>query len=182
MFARGQRRFRSDQPASYYALLLRSRGRLEERLSGKECLARLKAMGDAVSAVSLASLADLPPAPTPGALRALLAARPAAPMLALPAIDADIDGDDGGPLRAAGPAASSGDAVVGLADGSGRSVSCSAPSDASVDGEDIVPVDIPAMVLGVRVRHGTHAERGDAGLRVQCPYHKQCRLYRSFKI
>jgi hypothetical protein len=41
LFARGQRRFRSDQPASYYALLLRSRGRLEERLSGEECLARV---------------------------------------------------------------------------------------------------------------------------------------------
>ena len=82
----------------------------------------MKALGDAVSAASLASFTDLTLAPTPGALRALSAALRGARVLALPAIEAGIDGDDGGSPRAVGPAVSSGDVVVGIGDSSGRSV------------------------------------------------------------
>lgn len=150
---RGQT-FRSDQPSSYYVLLLRSSSILPLKLTGSECDNQLKAIVGS------------------GAVPDKLEQLPTLPVLADKADDPGVDGDDA-PI-----------ALQDLDSSSSSSTSSSSSScpAGEVDGDDADQPDLPSLIGGCPVWREAHHRRSDEGLRVQCPRHQGCKRFRSLKM
>lgn len=156
----GQSQFRSDQSATYYYCLLRSDEPMPEILKTLDCSARMEAISD--RPIAHASLSALPCAPQ--RLVAAIVDRPPPP---LPLMDADDEVDGG----------SNPDPVLVV---SGLDPDPDPVDDDPVDGADVEEEGVPFSILGVRVSVEQHTAR-DRGLRITCPYHDNCKSFRSLR-
>ena len=174
MFAKGVRSFASDQPQSFYSLLLASPGPIalpKAKACAKQCADQVKALGSQATKMPSLSSCVQPPA----VLNA----------------DEDVDGDDehgkvGGaipvpppmPPLAGPPALAFHPVIVGDADGAGADdvgeFAAALVGDSNVDGDDEV-VELEAFcVEGASWARPEGSSREEKGFRVACPWHPHC--------
>ena len=175
IFDRGRPEFPSKMPASYYNLLLKKKktGSVPSDMTGKDYQVALLAT-EPEDQQALVSLLSALPKRTAGRRRS--------------SIDDDIDGGvadvaisfDVPPA----PAAIRDGSIYGSNNYNSNSGSASSSSSSSsnIDGDDLdAGPKWPQKLNGQRLAREVHKDTGDAGLRVKCPVHTNCRRFRSLK-
>ena len=180
LFSHGQESFNSARPQAYYVAILGRPGKVDEKLSGKECRQLIAlADGDPVLTPTL----DIK-APKPKSRAALMdisgdeGAAPAPPKAKRSRVD-EVEGDECDvPSTPSSTSSSKTNCSGDESDAKARSIS--GDSDSSGSDSDKDAPHIPRRIDGRLVVLEEHEDRKDRGLRISCPVHGHtCRGYRS---